>query len=102
MSLRHTRPVFRVTIGRTDAGSPVLNFTPPSYALPGPQGYRELNVVVYDVAAALEHRCADLNSPWVISPEAYASRLIVELLHEREAVAAEAMIAGVLAEKGLA
>jgi len=93
---------FRVTIGRTDAGSPVLQFTPPAHALTGPQEYRELNVVVYGVAAALERRCADLNAPWVISPEAYASRLIVELLHEREATAAEAMIVGVLAAEGLA
>jgi len=92
---------FRVTIGRSDAGSPVINFTPPVRDLTGPQEYRELNAIIYEVAVGLERRCADLNAPWVISPEAYASRLVVELLHEREAAAAEAMIASVLAEKGL-
>jgi len=96
------RPVFKVTLGITDAGSPVLNFTPPAHALTGPQDYRQLNAVIYEVAAALERRCAALNAPWVISPEGYASRLVVELLHERERVAAEAMIVQVLAEKGLA
>ena len=102
MSPKNHEPAFNVTIGRTDAGSPVLDFAPSARELTRPQEYRVLNALIYDVAATLERRCADLNAPWVISPEAYASRLVVELLHEREAAAAESMIAQVLAAKKLA
>ncbi len=93
--------LFRTEIGRTPAGSVRIHVRPAN-----PKGrfdnHRQLAACIYELAAALERRSDDLHAHWVVSPEAFNSRIDLELCEGDDAEAATRFVMSVLSDLGLA
>jgi hypothetical protein len=93
--------LFRTEIGRTPAGSVRIHVRPAN-----PKGrfdnHRQLAACIYELAAELERRSDDLRARWAISPEAFNSRIDVELGDGDDVEAATRLVTTVLADLGLA
>jgi hypothetical protein len=97
----HNR-LYRAEVERTPAGSPVIKIRPTN-----PKGRygqtRQIAAIVYEVAAEFERRSEDLEARWVVSPNAAAGRIVIELVgQEGETARADEFIAGALADLNLA
>jgi hypothetical protein len=64
--------------------------------------HRQLAACIYELAAELERRSDGLGARWAISPEAFNSRIDVELGEDDDAEAATQLVARVIADLGLA
>lgn len=93
--------IYRAEIGTTEAGSPIVKIVPLN-----PKGrlasHRQVAAFIYDLASEMELRSEALGARWVISPEAWNARLILELGSESEAKAAEEFVRTMLADRDLA
>jgi hypothetical protein len=92
--------IYQAEIGRTEAGSPIVTIVPLN-----PKGrlarHRQIATFIYDLASEMELRSEALGARWVVSPEAWNARLILELGSEGEAEAAEEFVRTLLADRDL-
>ena len=97
---RFRNRTFRADLGRTEAGSPVMRIVPlnPRDPLARP---RLMAAFIYELASEMELRSVPLGAKWVVSPEVWNGRLILELGSESEAEAADAFLRTLLAERDL-
>ncbi len=98
---RFHNQLYRAEVGRTPAGSPILNLTATN-----PTGryaqHRQLAAFIYELAAEMERRSDDLGARWVISPEATNARVVIELASDHETTLADEFVARVIADNDLA
>ena len=99
-STRSRSRTFRAELGRTEAGSPVLRIVPlnPKDPLAGP---RLMAAFIYELASEMELRSLPLCAKWVVSPEVWNGRLILELGSESETEAADAFLRTLLVARDL-
>lgn len=92
--------IYRAEIGRTEAGSPIIRIIPlnPKGAL---ASHRQVSAFIYDLASELELRSEAIGAKWVISPEAWNARLILELGSASETKAADEFVRTLLADRNL-
>jgi hypothetical protein len=64
--------------------------------------YRQLSVCVYNLAAEMERRIDRLGVKWVVSPEVFNAKIVLELSESDDEDAAGRFVTKVLADKGLA
>jgi len=92
--------VYRASLGRTDAGSPIIKIVPLN-----PRGplasHRQMSAFIYDLASEMETRSEVLGATWAISPEAWNSRIILELGSSNEEKAVEEFVVALLADRNL-
>lgn len=98
----HNYP-YRAELSRTEVGSPIIKIVPKNPKAPSAH-FRQVNIFIYELAAEMERRSAELGARWVISVEAWSARVMVELAStlESERKAADEFIATLLAEHDLA
>jgi hypothetical protein len=97
--LRGKKP-FRAEVGRTSAGSfrIVVRARNPK----DPAGsYRQVAVCVYNLAAEMERRIDNLGVGWVVSPEVFNSKIVLELMENDDEQVVARVVAKVLADMGL-
>ena len=99
-STRSRSRTFRAEPGRTEAGSPVLRIVPLNRKDPL-AGPRLMAAFIYELASEMELRSEALGVEWVVSPEVWNGRLILELGSENEAKAAEVFVRALLADRDL-
>jgi hypothetical protein len=89
---------FEIALEQTDAGSTRIRFRPaPSRrSLAGEE--RRLAVLIYELAAEMERRSADMDARWVISPEPFNARLDVEIDERGDPEAAAEFVVQVLSD----
>ena len=92
---------YRAELAVTDAGSPILRIVPEDPAAPSAH-HRQVAAFVYDLAAEMERRSQEIGATWAISPEAWNSRIILELGSRTKVGAAEGFLQSVLADFDLA
>lgn len=84
---------FAAKYDRTPAGSILITFVDRARnsLTPGGRrdGERERAARIYEVAAAIERYCAGEICTWVVSPQAFAGQLVVELSKNHDADYAE-------------
>lgn len=92
--------LFHAQVGRTEAGSLRITIRAKN---PKDQynRYRELAVCVYKLAAEMERRAQKIGAGWVVSPQAFNSRIDLELTERDDEQAAGRFVAKVLADLGL-
>jgi len=99
-AMRFQNRLYRAEVGRTPAGSPVLNI-----AAANPTGrfahHRLMAAFVYELAAEMERRCEALGARWAVSPDATNARVVLELTSDHEGAAADAFIASLIADQDL-
>ena len=97
---RFLNRTFRADLGRTEAGSPIMGIVPlnPRDPLASP---RLMAAFIYELASEMELRSVPLGAKWVVSPEVWNGRLILELGSESEAEAADAFLRELLADRDL-
>jgi hypothetical protein len=92
--------IYRADLGRTDAGSPIIKIVPLN-----PKGplasHRQISAFIYDLASEMETRSEVLGATWAISPEAWNSRIVLELGSTNEAKAADEFVRTLLADRNL-
>lgn len=91
---------FKGEVGRTRAGSPVLNVRrrEPAHCNPS---RRELARAIYDVACRMEQISDEWDARWVITAEPHNERIVIELVDDSETKSADEMVATVMAEFNL-
>lgn len=96
--LRAAAEPFEIALDQTDAGSTRIRFrpAPPRRSLAGEE--RRLAVVIYELAAEMERRSAEIGARWVISPEPFNARLDVEIDERGDPEAAAEFVVQVLSE----
>ncbi len=97
---RASDPEFMIEIGLTDAGSVrvVYRPAPPQRSHYGRE--RRLAVLIYELAAELERRSAQVGARWVVSPEAFNARLDLELSDRDDVETAVDFVTMTLADLG--
>lgn len=92
---------YRAELGVTASGSPIVRIVPEN---PGALSahHRQVAAFLYELAAAMERRSQDLGATWAISPEAWYSRIILELGSRTEVGAADAFLQSLLSDFDLA
>jgi len=97
---RFRNRTFRADLGKTEAGSLVLTIVPlnPRSPLAGP---RLMAAFIYELASEMELRSESLRAKWVVSPEVWSGRLILELGSESEAGAADAFLRALRTDRDL-
>lgn len=97
---RSRNRIYRAEVGKTEAGSPIVKIVPLN-----PKGplatHRQVAAFIYDLASEMELRSEALGAKWVVSPEGWNARLILELGSESEAKAAEEFVRTLLADRDL-
>ena len=92
--------IYRANLGRTGAGSPIIKIVPLN-----PKGplasHRQISAFIYDLASEMETRSEVLRATWAISPEAWNSRIVLELGSTNEARAADEFVRTLLADRNL-
>ena len=92
--------LYRAEVGRTPAGSPVLNIAPAN-----PTGrfahHRLMAAFVYELAAEMERRCEAIGARWAVSPDATNARIVLELARDDESAEADAFVASLIADQDL-
>jgi len=63
--------------------------------------YRQLSVCVYSLAAEMERRSDELGARWVVSPEVFNAKTILEFTDNDDEQAGGRFIAKVLVDMGL-
>jgi hypothetical protein len=63
--------------------------------------HRQIAAFIYELASEMELRSEVLGAKWVVSPEVWNRRLILELGSESEARAAEVFVRTLLADRDL-
>lgn len=103
---RNARPArianrtYRAEIERTAVGSPIVRILPLNPRGPS-AGHRQIAAFVYGLAAEMELRSESLGATWVISPEAWNARIVLELGHVNESSRADAFVRELLADRDL-
>lgn len=92
---------FSAEIGRTSAGSFRILVRARNPKDPA-SNYRQLSVCVYNLAAEMERRIDRLGARWVVSPEVFEAKIVLELTENDDEQAAGRFVTKVLADKGLA
>lgn len=97
---RFRNRIYRAEVGKTEVGSPIVRILPLN-----PKGasasHRQVAAFVYDLAAEMETRSEAIGATWAISPEAWNSRIVLELGSTNEANAAEEFVRTLLADRNL-
>jgi hypothetical protein len=90
---------FRIELSKTEVGSPVLNirYVGDSRTL----NERQRSAFIYLLAAELEQGTDAVGGRWVISPETYRSRIIVEIGSDGEDAITWSFVRSTLVELGL-
>jgi hypothetical protein len=98
-SARFQNADFRAELTRTPAGSVRICV---HRARPGGRSDspRQVAAFIYDLAAELERRSDAIAARWAISPEAFNSRIDVELSEGEDAETATRFVVGVLGDLG--
>jgi hypothetical protein len=91
---------FHAQVGRTDAGSLRITVRAKN-ADKRNSGYRQLAVCVYKLAIEMERRAEKLGAGWVVSPQAFNSRIDLELSDGDDEESAARFVAEVLADLAL-
>jgi hypothetical protein len=95
------RHLFNAEVGRTPAGS--FRIVVRSRNPKDPAGnYRQLSVCVYNLAAEMERRIDKLGVHWVVSPEVFNAKIVLELSEDDDEQTAARFVAKVLGDMGLA
>lgn len=96
---KSTNP-FSAEVGRTTAGSVrvVVRARTPKGAA---SGYRRLAICVYNLAAEMERRIEKLGVGWVVSPEVFNGKIVLELTEKDDEQAAGRFVTKVLGDLGL-
>ena len=92
--------IYRAEVGRTDAGSPIVKIVPLNPKGAG-ASHRQVAAFIYALASEMETRSEVLRATWAISPEAWGSRIVLELGTTNEANAAEEFVRTLLADRNL-
>lgn len=97
---RSRNRIYRADLGETEAGSPIVKIVPLN-----PRGplasHRQIAAFIYELASEMELRSEALGAEWVVSPEVWNGRLILELGSENEAKAAEVFVRALLVDRNL-
>ena len=96
-----TNNLFHAEVGRTPAGSFRIVVRARNSKAPA-SNYRQLSVCVYKLAAEMERRIDKLGVRWVVSPEVFNAKIVLELSEDDDEQAAGRFVAKVLADTGLA
>lgn len=91
---------FVAEVGRTTAGSIRIVVRARNPKDPA-SSYRQLSVCVYNLAAEMERRSDQLRASWVVSPEVFNAKIVLEIENHEEQ-AASRFVAKVLRDVGLA
>jgi hypothetical protein len=94
------RDLFHAEVGRTTAGSFRIVVRARNPKDPG-SNYRQRSVCVYNLAAEMERRIDKLRARWIVSPEVFDGRIVLELSEGDDEQAAGRFVAKVLADTGL-
>ena len=94
------RNLFHAEVGRTDAGSFRIVVRARNPKEPE-SNYRQLSVCVYNLAAEMERRIDKLGVRWVVSPEVFNAKIVLELGEEDDEQAAGRFVTKVLGDTGL-
>jgi hypothetical protein len=97
---RFRNRIYQAEVRRTEAGSPVIRILPLNPKGPS-ASHRQVAAFIYDLASEMETRSEALRATWAISPEAWNSRIILELGSTNEATAAEEFVRTLLADRNL-
>jgi hypothetical protein len=92
---------FHAEVGRTHAGSFRIVVRARNPKAPA-SNYRQLSVCVYNLAAEMERRIDKLGVRWVVSPEVFNAKIVLELSEDDDEQAAGRFVTKVLADTGLA
>ena len=92
---------FVAEVDRTTAGSFRVVVRPRNAREPG-SSYRQLAVCVYNLAAEMERRSEALGASWVVSPEVFNAKIVLELTDKDDEQAASRFVTKVLRDAGLA
>jgi len=99
-STRSRNRIYRADLGKTEAGSPTVKIVPLN-----PRGplasHRQIAAFIYELASEMELRSLPLGAKWVVSPEVWNRRLILELGSESETEAADAFLRTLLVARDL-
>ena len=63
--------------------------------------YRQLSVCVYGLAAEMERRSDTMGARWVVSPEVFNAKIVLELTEKDDEQAAGRFVTKVLGDMGL-
>jgi hypothetical protein len=92
---------YRAELSRMLAGSPIVKIVPIDPKSPSAH-HRRIAVFLYDLASEMERRSEELGADWVISVEAWSSRVMVELSSVNDSKAADEFLAALLSDWNLA
>jgi len=93
--------LFSAEVGRTPAGSFRITVRARNPKDPA-SNYRQLSVCVYKLAAEMERRIDKLGVRWVVSPEVFNAKIVLELSDDDDEQAAGRFVAKALGDLGLA
>jgi hypothetical protein len=95
-----TKRPFIAQVGRTSAGSfrISLRVADPKNSV----SYRQRSIAAYKLAAEMERRIEKLGVGWVVSPEVFDGRIVLELTDRDDEQAASRFATKLLSDKGLA
>ena len=92
---------FYAEVGRTPAGSFRIDVRARTPKVPA-SNYRQLSVCVYNLAAEMERRIDKVGVGWVVSPEVFNAKIVLELSENDDEQAAGRFVTKVLTDMGLA
>jgi len=92
--------LFFAEVGRTHADSFRIVVRARNSKDPA-SNYRQLSVCVYNLAAEMERRIDKLGVRWVVSPEVFNAKIVLELNENDDEQAAGRFVTRVLGDMGL-
>jgi hypothetical protein len=75
---RFTNRIYRAEVSQTETGSPIVKVVPLNPKGSSATHYQKA-AFLYELAAEIERRSEETRAQWVVSPEAWNDRLILEL-----------------------
>ena len=96
-----SKNLFHAEVGRTHADSFRIVVRARNPKDPA-SNYRQLSVCVYNLAAEMERRIDKLGVRWVVSPEVFNAKIVLELSEGDDEAVAGRFVTKVLADMGLA